>query len=115
MIARIVDHSGLVGFYGDLGYTGLSMVANFAGTDGKQWPIQPKYVSRDEQDRFMDGITEPFGAPVGLGLGVARGVNDWMNGNMTEARREIVNALPFVGNPLMFGDVKDLMIGTGRY
>lgn len=115
LMARIIDHSGLLGIYSDLGYTGLGMVANYAGTDGKQWPISPKYISRDKQDRFMDGITEPFGAPVGLGLNVIRGVNDFMDGNVTEGSREIVNSLPFLGLPLLFSDMKELMISQGRY
>ena len=115
LIARLIDHSGLVGIYSDLGYMGLSMAANFAGTDGKRWPISPKYISRDSDERMMDGILEPFGAPAGLAVDAYRGVNDLMNGNMTEARREIVNALPFVGLPLLGLDVKDMLAGTGRW
>ena len=94
---------------------GLSMAANFAGTDGKDWPISPKYVSRDEEDRLLDGIAEPFGAPVGLGLNVARGVNDLFNGNISDARKELAYSLPFVGLPLLGSDMKELLIGTGRY
>ena len=120
VIARLIDHSGLVGIYGDLGYMGLSMAAHLSGSDGKNWPISPKYVSPDTNklgvsDRFLDGITEPFGAPVGLGIDTARAVSDFLNGNYEDGRKELAGAFPFLGLPLIGQDMKEIMVGSGRY
>ena len=113
MIARLVDHSGLVGIYSDLGYMGLSMAGNMADKP-EDFFIEPKYISRDKDERLMDGLTEPLGAPVGLALGYARGFKDYMNGDFTEGNRELIYNTPILSFPLIRGDLEDLANGTNR-
>ena len=115
MIARLIDHSGAVGVYADLGYMGLSMAANIANTDGGNWPISPKYIDKNEQYRMLDGIAEPFGAPLGVGIDIYRGANDFINGNYTEAGENFRSAAPFLGLPLIGDDMKEMLGGKSRY
>lgn len=106
-LARTIEYSGVTAFYGDLGYTAVSMAANF----GLPTPIQPKYLSRDKDERLADGLTEPFGAPVGLALDYYRIMNKFYEGETEEALQDLRFATPFVGHPFIRGSVEDLMRG----
>ena len=87
LVARVIDHSGLMGIYSDIGYTGLSVAVNTGllpeeGVLG----IKPKYISPNEEERMMDALTEPFGAPAGLALSYGRAANHFLNGRYNEVR-----------------------------
>jgi hypothetical protein len=111
--ARIIDFSGLLGIYSELGYMGLSMAANF-GADPEFLPLSPKYLNPDEDQRMADGLTEPFGAPTGLALSYYRAMSAYLGGDIEEGNEELFYSMPFVGHPLVRGDVKDMMVGE-RY
>ena len=85
MIARLIDHSGITGIYSDLGYMGLALAAGFADTP-EDFFIEPRYVSPNREDR-VDALTEPFGAPVGLGLSYYRAATDYLAGRYTDANK----------------------------
>ena len=109
--ARIIDYSGILGIYAELGYMGLSMAANFGA---ENLPLNPKYLNPNEEQRLVDGLTEPFGAPVGLAITYYRAMNEYLGGNIKEGNEEIVYSIPFLGHPLLRNDVRDLMLGD-RY
>jgi hypothetical protein len=114
IIARVIDHSGLVGIYGDLGYMGLSVAGNLADKP-EDFFIEPKFVSSDREDRLVDGLITPFGAPVDLGVGFYRAARDLINGNISDGANEIRRNLPFVGLPFIRDDVKELTNTISRY
>ena len=114
IIARVIDHSGLVGIYGDLGYMGLAVAGNLADKP-EDFFIEPKFVSPDREDRLVDGLITPFGAPVDLGVGFYRAANDLINGNISDGANEIRRNLPFVGLPFIRDDVKELTNTISRY
>ena len=113
MIARLVDHSGLTGIYSDLGYLGLSMAANFSDSP-EDFVISPRYLNPDRKQRFADGLTEPFGAPVGLGLSYFRATRSFLDGDFNEGSKELFYSSPFLGLPLIRDDMRDLMLGSRR-
>ena len=114
VMARLVDHSGLLGIYSDLGYMGLSIAGNLADNPS-DFIIEPKYVSRDKDERMTDAITEPLGAPVSLALGYARAFQDYMNGDTADAAREIIYNTPILSIPMIRQDINDLLSGRGRF
>ena len=113
MIARLVDHSGLTGIYADLGYLGLSMAANFSDSP-EDFVISPRYLNPDRKQRFADGLTEPFGAPVGLGLSYFRATRSFLDVDFNEGSKELFYSSPFLGLPLIRDDMRDLMLGSRR-
>ena len=113
MIARLIDHSGLTGIYSDLGYLGLSMAANFSDSP-EDFVISPRYLNPDRKQRFADGLTEPFGAPVGLGLSYFRATRSFLDGDFNEGSKELFYSSPFLGLPLIRDDMRDLMLGSRR-
>lgn len=113
IMARIIDHSGVLGIYSDLAYTGLNIAGN-AGMIGEDFPIPPKYVNPNREERMMDAFVEPFGAPVGLGLDYARSARDYFNGDTTDASERMRYVLPFLGLPMIRDDVQALMNDYGR-
>jgi len=114
IIARVIDHSGLFAIYGDLGYMGLSVAGNFADKP-EDFFIEPKFVSPDREDRLVDGLVTPFGAPVDLGVGFYRAARDLMDGNISDGANELRRGLPFVGLPFIRDDVKELTNSISRY
>ena len=113
VMARIIDHSGVLGIYSDLAYTGLNIAGN-AGMISEDFPIPPKYVSPDRDERMMDAFVEPFGAPAGLGLEYGRALKDFMDGNTSDASERLKYALPFIGLPMIRDDMRELVGGVGR-
>lgn len=107
-VARVVDHSGLLGIYSDLGYMGMSMAVNSGAVDPSDMPIPPKYIDPDPNRRMTDALTEPFGAPVGLATDAVRIFRDYMNGNYGKAHDDMYYIMPFVGLPYLRNDAKDL-------
>ncbi len=110
ILARVIDHSGLVGIYSDLGYMGLSMAVNGGllpeeGVLG----IKPKYVSPNKEERMMDALTEPFGAPAGLALSYGRAAGHFLNGRYDEGTSEFFYNAPFLGLPYIRDDAKALL------
>jgi hypothetical protein len=112
VLARIIDHSGVLGMYSDLGYTGLSMAVNsgMLSEDGVAG-IKPRYISPDKSERMTDALTEPFGAPVGLALSWGRAANDFLHGRYNEGSKELFYNAPFLGLPYIRDDARDLLIG----
>ena len=112
VIARVIDHSGLLGVYSDIGYMGLQMAAN-VGMFPEEGigPFVPKYVSPDKEDRLFDALTEPFGAPAGLALSYSRAINDFLNGRYNEGSAELFYNSPFLGLPYIKGDAKEVLLG----
>ena len=112
LVARVIDHSGLMGIYSDIGYTGLSVAVNTGllpeeGVLG----IKPKYISPNEEERMMDALTEPFGAPAGLALSYGRAANHFLNGRYNEGSAEFFYNAPFLGLPYIRDDARDVLIG----
>ena len=65
MMARLIDHSGLVGFYGELGYMGLSVAAGISDNP-EDFIIPPKFVSPDPDERLADSLTSHLAHLLGL-------------------------------------------------
>ena len=113
VMARIIDHSGVLGIYSDLAYTGLNIAGN-AGMISDDFPIPPKYVSPNRDERMMDAFVEPFGAPAGLGLEYGRALKDFMDGNTSDASERLKYALPFIGLYPIRDDMRELVGSVGR-
>ena len=114
IIARVIDHSGLMGIYGDIGYMGLAVAGNMADNP-EDFFIEPKFVSPNKDERLVDGLVTPFGAPVDIGIGFYRAARDLVDGNVSDGANELRRALPFVGLPFIRDDVKELTNTIGRY
>jgi len=110
IIARIIDHSGVLGIYSDLAYTGLGIAANL----GVDTPIPPRYISKDKEEHLMDAFVEPFGAPAGLGLEYGRALRDFANGDVSDGAERIKYALPFIGLHPIRDDMREFIGGIGR-
>jgi hypothetical protein len=110
ILARIIDHSGVLGIYSDLAYTGL----NIAGNLGVDTPIPPKYVSPNKDERMMDAFIEPFGAPAGLGLEYGRALRDFMNGDVSDGSERLKYTLPFIGLYPLRDDMREFVGSIGR-
>ena len=106
---RIIDHSGITGLYSDLGYMGLHIAAGTGLYDAEKGLIKGKYAP----DSF-DSVLEPFGAPVGLVTDYGRAAVDFFNGDTTEGTDRLVNSLPLIGLPHIFGDTKAMLKDLGR-
>jgi hypothetical protein len=106
---RIIDHSGVTGLYSDLGYMGLHMAAGTGLYDMEKGLIKGKYTP----DSF-DSVLEPFGAPIGLTADYGRSAYEFMNGDYSEGTDRLVNSLPFIGLPYIFGDTKSMLKDLGR-
>lgn len=101
-----------MGIYSDIGYTGLSVAVNTGllpeeGVLG----VKPKYISPNEEERMMDALTEPFGAPAGLALSYGRAANHFLNGRYNEGSAEFFYNAPFLGLPYIRDDARDVLIG----
>ena len=107
-VARVIDHSGLLGVYGDIGYMGLSMAVNSGLVDQDQMLIPPKYIDPDVTNRPLDALLEPFGAPVGLVKDTVRVFGNLNEGNYSQAHKDAFYVLPFVGLPYLRDDARDL-------
>ena len=104
-MARVVDHSGLLGIYGDLGYMGLETIANLGIADARDMIIPPRYVSKNKDERLGDALIAPFGAPASLVQGTVRGITDLIDGKTTQGAQELKRQLPLVGIPIWKDDV----------
>ena len=110
IMARIIDHSGVLGIYSDLAYTGL----NIAGNLGVDTPIPPKFVSPNKDERMMDAFIEPFGAPAGLAVEYGRALKDFTNGDVSDGADRLKYALPFIGLPMIRDDMREFVGSVGR-
>jgi hypothetical protein len=110
IIARIIDHSGVLGIYSDLAYTGL----NIAGNLGVDTPIPPKFVSPNKDERMMDAFIEPFGAPAALAVEYGRALRDFTNGDVSDGADRLKYALPFIGLPIIRDDMREFVGSVGR-
>lgn len=106
---RIIDHSGITGLYGDIGYMGLHIASGAGLYDMEKGFIKGKYAP----DGF-DSVLEPFGAPIGLTADYGRSAFDFINGNASEGTDRLVNSMPFIGLPHIFGDTKSMLKDLGR-
>lgn len=110
IMARIIDHSGVLGIYSDLAYTGL----NIAGNLGVDTPIPPKFVSPNKDERMMDAFIEPFGAAAGLAVEYGRALRDFTNGDVSDGADRLKYALPFIGLPIIRDDMREFVGSVGR-
>lgn len=106
---RIIDHSGITGLYGDLGYMALHMAGGAGLYDLEKGVIKGKYAPD-----VIDSIMEPFGAPPGLLVDYGRAVYDFSQGNVSEGTNRLVNSAPFLGLSYIFGDTKSMLKDLGR-
>ena len=90
------------------------MGLNIAGNMGMPTPIPPRYVSPNKDERMMDAFIEPFGATVGLGVEYGRALNDFMNGQTSDAAERLKYSLPFIGLQPIRDDMRDFIGSVGR-
>ena len=112
-MARVVDHSGILGVYSDIGYRGLAMAVNTGMMRENASPIPPKWISGTPSERQGDAITEVLGAPAGLGLEYYRLWDRYLKGDRVGATKDLGYAMPFVGLPLWRDDARDFF-NAGR-
>ena len=112
-MARVVDHSGILGVYSDIGYRGLAMAVNTGMMREDASPIPPKWISGTPSERQGDAITEVLGAPAGLGLEYYRLWDRYLKGDRVGATKDLGYAMPFVGLPLWRDDARDFF-NAGR-
>lgn len=109
LLARVIDHSGMLGLYSDLGYMGAAMAAGSGLTDYEETMFKPKY-----NPTGLDAFLEPFGAPVGLMADYGKALKQFVDGDTEEGAETLFYAAPFIGLPYIQGDAKELLIGE-RY
>lgn len=108
ILARTVDHSGLFAIYGDLAYTGLEILANTGAIDADRAFIKPRYVNPNEDERLVDTLLTPFGAPASLLSDYARAAKQFMRGRPEEGTQQLIYSLPFAGLPYFKQDVREI-------
>lgn len=111
---RIVDHSGVLGIYSDLGYMGLNFAASSGMYDPDDSIFKPRYMSRNKDERMTDALVDPLGAPVGMMLEYGRAIRDYANGEYNEGNKRLIYNAPFLGLFGLRDDMMDLMISEGR-
>lgn len=109
LLARVIDHSGLLGLYSDLGYMGMAMAAGSGLTDYEETMFKPKY-----NPTGVDAFLEPFGAPIGLAADYGKAMKQFIDGDTQEGAETLFYAAPFIGLPYLVGDAKELLLGE-RY
>ena len=62
----------------------------------------------------MDAFIEPFGAPAGLVTEYGRALNDFMNGETSDAAERLKYSLPFIGLHPIRDDMCDFIGSVGR-
>ena len=112
-MARVVDHSGVMGVYSDIGYKTLSMAVNTGLIDQNASPVPPKWISGTPSERGADAINEVLGAPASLGYEYYRLWDRYLKGDRTGATKDLGYSLPFVGLPLWRDDARDFF-NAGR-
>ena len=112
-MARVVDHSGILGVYSDIGYRGLAMAVNTGMMRENASPIPPKWISGTPSERQGDAITEVLGAPAGLGMEYYRLWDRYLKGDRVGATKDLGYSIPFVGLPLWRDDARDFF-NAGR-
>ena len=113
IMARIVDHSGVLGIYSDLAYTGLQIAGN-TGVVTKDAIIPPKYINPDRDERLLDAFIEPFGAPAGLATDYYRSIDDYFAGRESDAAERLKYSLPFIGLQPFRDDMREFVGSVGR-
>ena len=113
-LARIVDHSGLMGIYTDIGYMGAEMLHGMNIIDGDKSLIRPRYIP-PEDEKFIDGIIAPAGAPTGLLTEYVRAIGDFLDGNTSDGAERVAKNAPFFGLPYIKDDVLAMTRGLTRY
>jgi hypothetical protein len=109
IMMRVVDHSGILALYADLGYMGLHMAVGAGMVDPETSIVKPKYTPDG-----IDAITEPFGAPVGQATEYVRGAIDFINGRTSEGADRYYYNAPFIGLPIIKADMDELYYGNER-
>jgi hypothetical protein len=112
-MARVVDHSGILGVYSDIGYRGLAMAVNTGMMRENASPIPPKWISGTPSERQGDAIAEVLGAPAGLGMEYYRLWDRYLKGDRVGAAKDLGYSIPFVGLPLWRDDARDFF-NAGR-
>ena len=112
-MARVVDHSGILGVYSDIGYRGLAMAVNTGMMREDASPIPPKWISGTPSERQGDAIAEVLGAPAGLGMEYYRLWDRYLKGDRVGATKDLGYSIPFVGLPLWRDDARDFF-NAGR-
>ena len=112
-MARVVDHSGILGVYSDIGYRGLAMAVNTGMMRENTSPIPPKWISGTPSERQGDAIAEVLGAPAGLGMEYYRLWDRYLKGDRVGATKDLGYSIPFVGLPLWRDDARDFF-NAGR-
>ena len=91
-LARSFDYSGMGAIYSDLFYKGITAAENLGYPNSY---IQPKYISRDKDERPLDAVLEPFGAPASLVVDVGRSVSKIAKGEFGEGTNDLLRTMPF--------------------
>lgn len=112
-MARVVDHSGIMGIYSDIGYKTLSMAVNTGLIDQDASPVPPKWISGTPSERGADAINEVLGAPASLGYEYYRLWDRYLKGDRVGSVKDLGYSLPFVGLPLWRDDARDFF-NAGR-
>ena len=112
-MARVIDHSGIMGVYSDIGYKGLTMAVNTGLMDQNTSPIPPKWISGKPSERSADAVNEVLGAPASLMYEYYRLWDRYLKGDRTGATKDLGYSLPFVGLPLWKDDARDFF-SAGR-
>ena len=112
-MARVVDHSGIMGVYSDIGYKTLSMAVNTGLIDQNASPVPPKWISGTPSERGADAINEVLGAPASLGYEYYRLWDRYLKGDRVGSVKDLGYSLPFVGLPLWRDDARDFF-NAGR-
>ena len=112
-MARVVDHSGIMGVYSDIGYKTLSMAVNTGLIDQDASPVPPKWISGTPSERGADAINEVLGAPASLGYEYYRLWDRYLKGDRVGSVKDLGYSLPFVGLPLWRDDARDFF-NAGR-
>ena len=94
IMQRVIDHSGLLGIYGDLYYNAIHALEGFGYIDEDTPFIYGKYTP----ESGIDAISGFAGAPVGYAKDVAGAAKDFLTGDFDEALDGMKRNTPFLSN-----------------
>ena len=101
-IARSFDFSGLAALYSDLTYRAISM-AHETGLTNETF-INPKFNAKPD---MIGALVSLGGAPADWTYGMAQGIGDMLQGNMSDGGKAVVRHMPLINALAFQGVLKD--------
>ena len=105
IFARTFDHSGIMGIYGDIMYETLSFMALNGMADPENMIVPPRYVPKSNWEAGVGLVGGPAGGQLQAWF---EGVQQFMDGDSSEAAKTFSYNLPLIQLLMLDDDMREL-------